>query len=196
MLGAFYVGDFDGHKTAGWPTFPDWPAATALTHEAIYWKWMERAWKAGLRIAVNDLVENQALCELLRNANGLNPLANCNSMINAQRQINTMYAMQDHIDAQYGGRGEGWFQIVLDPAEARQTIEDGKLAVVLGIEISNLFDCKVKYNPLRLKEPLDYVQSSAGSRYDPPAVDNTVMTHKELCHGDQSSTNAAGPVIV
>jgi hypothetical protein len=46
------------------------------------------------------------------------------------------------------------------------------------------------------KPRLDYVQSSVGSRYDPPAVDNTVMTHKELCHGDQSSTNAAGPVVV
>jgi hypothetical protein len=155
VLGAFYVGDFDGHDTAGWPTFPEWPSATALTHEAIYWKWMERAWKSGLRVAVNDLVENETLCELLRNTNAANPIRNCNSMDNAQRQINTMYAMQDYIDAQYGGRGEGWFQIVLDPTKARETIEDGKLAVVLGIEISNLFDCKVNYNPLRSQEPFE-----------------------------------------
>ena len=155
VLGAFYVGDFDGHDTAGWPTFKDWPSATALTHEAIYWKWLERAWKAGLRIAVNDLVENQTLCELLRNLNGANPLRNCNSMISAKRQINTMYAMQDYIDAQYGGRGEGWFQIVLDPQQARDVIEDGKLAVVLGIEISNLFDCKLNYSPLRTQEPFE-----------------------------------------
>lgn len=181
VLGAFYVGDFDGHATAGWPTFPDWPAADALTHEAIYWKWMERAWKAGLRIAVNDLVENQALCELLRNANGLNPLANCNSMVNAQRQINTMYAMQDYIDAQYGGRGEGWFQIVLDPAQAREVIEDGKLAVVLGIEISNLFDCKVNYNPLRLQEPYQetgtgLTENSYGCSMTETGADNEILT--------------------
>ena len=32
-----------------------------------------------------------------------------------------------------------------DPFEAREVINDGKLAVVLGIEISKLFDCGV-YN--------------------------------------------------
>jgi flagellar biosynthesis protein FlhA len=48
----------------------------------------------------------------------------------------------------------------------------------------------------RVKADLDYVQSSVGSRNDPPAVDNRVMTHEELCHGDQSSTNAVGPVVV
>lgn len=158
-LGALYVGDYDGHKTAGWPTFPDWPAYDSLTHEAIYWKWLERAWKAGLRIAVNDVVENQTLCELERNVI-LEPGRDCNSMHSAIKQIATMYAMQDYIDAQYGGRGNGWFRIVLDPQAARQVIADGKLAVVLGIEISNLFDCQVNYNPLRTQEP--YQETGTG----------------------------------
>lgn len=159
-LGALYVGDYDGHDTTGWPTFPDWPAYDSLTHEAIYWKWLERAWKAGLRIAVNDVVENQTLCELERNVI-LEPGRDCNSMHSAIKQIATMYAMQDYIDAQYGGRGNGWFRIVLDPQTARQVIADGKLAVVLGIEISNLFDCQVNYNPLRTQEP--YQETGTGA---------------------------------
>lgn len=157
-VGAFLGNDFDGHSTTGWPTFPDWPARDALTHEAIYWKWLERSWKAGLRIAVNDLVDNETLCELQRNLSAPStgdPLQDCNSMNNAARQVGTMYAMQDYIDAQHGGRGEGWFRIVLDPQEARRVVEDGKLAVVLGVEISNLFDCKLTYNPLRTQEPFE-----------------------------------------
>jgi len=32
---------------------------------------------------------------------------------------------------------------VTSPAQAREVIEDGRLAVILGIETSNLFDCFV-----------------------------------------------------
>jgi hypothetical protein len=151
---AVFSEDIDGHVTAGWPTFPNWPARNNLFHEAIYWKWVERSWKSGLRIVVNDLVDNETLCEMSRNA-GLEPTLDCNSMNNAGRQAYTMWAMQDYIDAQYGGRGEGFFQIALDDVEARELIEAGKLAVILGIEISNLSDCKVNYNPARTQEPLN-----------------------------------------
>lgn len=152
LIGSLFVGDMDGHKTDGWPTFTDWPSRSSLTHEAMYWKWLERAWMGGLRIMVNDVVENETLCELQRNVTK-NPLMDCNEMNSAARQVGTLYAMQDYIDAQYGGRNKGWFRIVLTPAEARQVIADGKLALVIGIEISNLFDCKVQYNPLRQQEP-------------------------------------------
>src|SRR3954452_10041582 len=50
--------------------------------------------------------------------------------------------LQDYIDAQNGGPGKGWFRIVTDPWQARNVIHEGKLAVVLGIEISRLFDCQ------------------------------------------------------
>jgi len=152
LIGSLFVNDLDGHLTDGYPTFSDWPSRGSLTHEAIYWKWLERAWMGGLRIMVNDLVENETLCELQRNVTK-NPLLDCNEMNSAARQVGTLYAMQDYIDAQYGGRGKGWFRIVLSPAEARQVIAEGKLALVIGIEISNVLDCKVNYNPLRQQEP-------------------------------------------
>lgn len=152
------------HNTDGWPTFPDWPARGSLLHEAIYWGWLERAWKGGLRVIVNDLVDNETLCELNRSVTaGTDASAaaqDCNAMNNIGRQVGSMYAMQDYIDAQYGGRGEGFYQIVLDPDEAREEITKGNAAVVLGIEISNFLDCKVTYNPSRLEEP--YQETGAG----------------------------------
>lgn len=169
LIGAGFQGDADGHNTAGWPIHPEWPAAKSLTHEAIYWKWLERAWASGLRIAVNDVVDNETLCELQRNNAGT-PNANCNPMDNAADQVGTMYSMQDYIDAQYGGRGDGFMQMVLDPADARVKIQEGKLAVVLGIEISNLLNCKLTYNPNRTKQPFEEPMDAAA---DPSSIENT-----------------------
>lgn len=183
------------HATEGWPDFTDWPSRNNLTHEAIYWKWIERAWAGGLRIVVNDLVDNETLCELQRNAVG-DPTRDCNSMNNAGRQAGTMYAMEDYIDAQYGGPGKGFFQIVHSPEEARAVIEDGKIAVVLGIEISNLFDCKLTYNPVRQKEPFEEPADGSGmaddgalpveNRYNCTVEEgkpNSILTQMERIHG-------------
>ena len=124
------------HDPVGWPTFEDWPAAGSLTHEQTYWKWLERAWRGGLRTYVNLFVENNALCEaypLKKNS--------CNEMDSVRLQHKDIYALQDYIDAQYGGPGKGFFRIVTDPLQARRVINRGQLAVVLGIEVSELFDC-------------------------------------------------------
>ena len=131
------------HDTQGWPTFRTWPAADALTHEGLYYKWLERAWQAGLRIFVTNLVENETLCSLVRNTKG-KPLQNCNEMESAVSQIDYIKQLENYIDAQEGGPGKGWFRIVTSPQEARQVINEGKLAVVLGIEISHLFNCGIK----------------------------------------------------
>jgi len=133
----FAVGSPVGtHSTDGWPSFAGWPRDESLTHEGTYWKWIERAWRSGLRIMVNDLVENRALCEIY-------PLKknNCNEMVSAYQQAEDMHALVDYIDAQFGGPGKGFLRIVDDPAEARAVINDGKLAMVLGIEVSEVLDC-------------------------------------------------------
>jgi hypothetical protein len=125
------------HDPIGWPTFKDWPAYNSLTHEDTYWKWVERAWRGGLRVYVNLLVDNGKLCDVYPIKR--NP---CDEMNTIRLEARDSYKLQDYIDAQYGGPGKGWFRIVRDPFEARKVINDGKLAVILGIENSRLFDCK------------------------------------------------------
>ncbi|MEA2462116.1 MAG: hypothetical protein QOH90_2293, partial [Actinomycetota bacterium] len=130
------------HDPVGWPTFKDWPAYRSLTHEQAYYKWLERSWRSGQRVFVNLLVDNAQLCELypLRKEGN-----DCNEMNTVRQEAKDLYDLQNYIDAQYGGPGKGWFRIVKTPFEARKVINDGKLAVVMGIEISKLFDCGV-YN--------------------------------------------------
>jgi len=180
FIGAAFVGDTNGHSNTGWPTHPEWPSRDSLSHRAIYWKWIERAWKGGLRIMVNDVVENATLCELQRSASG-NPAVSCNEMDSARRQIGTMYALQDYIDAQFGGRGKGFLQIVLTPAEARAKVTDGKLAVVLGIEVSNLFNCQLNYSPLRTQQPFEETgeggtENSYGCTMTETGAPNEILT--------------------
>jgi hypothetical protein len=128
------------HDTVGWPTFKDWPAHDSLTHEGVYYKGLERAWRGGLRMFTNLLVDNQALCDVYPIKR--NP---CNEMNTIRLELRDMRDIENYIDAQEGGPGKGWFRIVRDPFQARRVINQGKLAVVLGMETSKPFDCDV-YN--------------------------------------------------
>ena len=120
----------------GWPTFHGWPSPTTLAEEGDYYTGIERAWKAGLRLMVNDLVDNEVLCRLMTTR--VNP---CNDMASVHIQSRDLYAAQDYIDAQSGGPGRGWFRIVTDPFQARRVINQGKLAVIEGVEMSRIFGC-------------------------------------------------------
>ncbi|MDX1620077.1 MAG: hypothetical protein R3320_03745, partial [Nitriliruptorales bacterium] len=62
-------------------------------------------------------------------------------MESVRLQAQRLRELERYIDAQHGGPGQGWFRIVTDPFEARRTINEGRLAVVMGIEVSVLFDC-------------------------------------------------------
>ena len=128
-----------GHDPVGWPTFKDWPAPNSLTHEGTYYKWMERAYLGGQRLFVNLLVENNKLCELY-------PLKrnSCDDMDSIRLQAQRMREFERYIDAQSGGPGEGWYRIVTDPYQARKVINDGKMAVIMGIETSVVFGCTMK----------------------------------------------------
>jgi hypothetical protein len=111
----------------GWPTFVDWPSPTALAEEGDYYTGIERAYKAGLRLMVTNLVDNEALCTIMTTRH--NP---CNDMAAVRIQDRDIHQLQDYIDAQSGGPGRGWFRLVTDPFEARRVINEGKLAVIEG----------------------------------------------------------------
>ncbi|RFU36863.1 Coagulation factor 5/8 type domain-containing protein [Actinomadura logoneensis] len=125
------------HDPIGWPTFRDWPAHDSLTHQQVYYTWLERAWKGGLRIIVDQYVANRVLCELY-------PLKKnpCDEDATIDLEHGKAVRMQDYIDSLNGGPGKGWFRIVRTPEEARTVAASGKLAVVEGIETSEPFGCR------------------------------------------------------
>ncbi|GAA1934943.1 hypothetical protein [Nocardioides marmoribigeumensis] len=145
-----------GHDPVGWPTFKDWPAPHSLTHEGTYYRWMERAWRGGLRVFTNLLVENNKLCQLypLKSQKVLTKNPTCDDMKTLAFEKDDMYALQRYVDAQYGGPGRGWYRIVTNPFQARRVINSGRLAVVMGIETSIPFECSVKPNPVPGGDPM------------------------------------------
>ena len=74
--------------------------------------------------------------------------------------------MQDYIDAQSGGPGEGWFRVVETPEAARDVIAAGKLAVVLGIEVPNLFDCYLTKRDDSPECDADHIERELDKYYD------------------------------
>ena len=124
------------HDTTGWPKLTEWGAHN-LTYEGTYWRWIQRAWKSGLRLMVMSVNENRVLCELqARHRNS------CDEMATVRKGFEDIRELQRYVDAQAGGPGKGFFRIVTNPFQARRVINKGKMAVVLEIEVSELFGCR------------------------------------------------------
>ena len=176
----------------GWPTFVDWPSPTSLAEEGDYYTGIERAWKAGLRLMVTNLVDNEALCNLMTKR--ANP---CNDMDSVLIQSRDLYALQNYIDAQSGGPGKGWFRIVTNPFQARQVINEGKLAVIEGIEVSRIFGCgevdnKPQCDESQIDAGLDEVWKLGVRTFFPIHEFNNAFGGTKMIAGDTGALINAG----
>ncbi|MBM7824327.1 hypothetical protein JOD55_000154 [Arcanobacterium pluranimalium] len=120
----------------GWPTFTNRPTPTALLHQTGYYTGLERAWKAGVRALNVIYVGNRVICDIY-------PIkgTSCNEMEQVRAQAAQMQQLIDYVDAQNGGPGKGFLQIARTPADMRRIVASGKMAVSIGIEVSELFGC-------------------------------------------------------
>ncbi|GLW32047.1 membrane dipeptidase [Actinoplanes regularis] len=120
----------------GWPSFTDWPQTDTMLHEASYFRSLERAWQSGQRVLNVLLVANRVICELTLEH------TSCDEMDQIRAQSQYLRKMQDYIDARSGGPGKGWFRLATTPAEVRAIAAQGKLAVTIGVENSEIFGCR------------------------------------------------------
>lgn len=128
---------FAKHDPVGYPNFKYWPSATSLTHQQMYYRWVERSWRTGQRVMVVHAVNNNIICGVPAQVNKYS----CDDMDTVRRQIKATKELQAYVDKQYGGPGKGWFRIVYSSSEAQAVAKQGKLAVILGVEVSNPFGC-------------------------------------------------------
>jgi microsomal dipeptidase-like Zn-dependent dipeptidase len=129
--------DVVNSKEDGWPTFGDWPQHNSLLHEQSYYRSIERSWRSGQRVMNALLVANRVICDLYPFRD-----TSCNEMEQLRAQSTYLSSMQDFIDAQNGGKGKGWFRIAATPAQVRSIAAQGKLAVIVGVENSEIFGCR------------------------------------------------------
>ncbi len=156
ILGGFLAG-YDGpivYGNDGYPNFNGWPAFFEVSHQKVHEVFLKRAVDGGLRLMVMMAVESPLLCDAVKNGAGRTDGRDCNDeMTSIKNQIAAAYGMQNYIDSEAGGRGLGWYRIVTTPGQARDVIRSGKLAVVLGVETSHLFNCH--HEPCNWNGPLD-----------------------------------------
>ena len=133
---------FAEHSPEGYPGFEHWPNRETTTHILTYYRWIERAYLSGLRIMVSHATGNQTFCQLMGVIHGSQMEGDCTPIDTVRLQTEYMWKIQDYIDAQHGGPGKGWFRIATSAAQAREIINNNKLAVVLGTEYGTLFDCR------------------------------------------------------
>jgi microsomal dipeptidase-like Zn-dependent dipeptidase len=152
LMKAMYGGGWiPGHLVGGFPQFDGWPRWNSVTHQSVYADWLWRSVQGGLRLMVVLAVNSEFFCSLA------NRTLSCNDMEAVDRQLAEARKMEAAIDAAAGGEGKGWYRIVGSPDEAMAVMEAGKLAVVLGIEVDYLFNCRTPggFEPRTVIEQLD-----------------------------------------
>jgi hypothetical protein len=122
-----------GHTAGGgWPDFDIWPRFGTLVHQQAYIDWVHRAYLGGLRLMSVLAVNNELL------ASNSDPQFPTDDRTAIVKQIEGAKALVAWLDAQAGGPGQGWMQIVYSPDDARAIIGANKLAIVLGVEVDSL----------------------------------------------------------
>jgi microsomal dipeptidase-like Zn-dependent dipeptidase len=167
--------DQASHHVGGSPQFDGWPRADDANHQQMYWKWLERAWRGGLRLQVLLAVNNETLC------GASNGFLSCDDMEAVDRQLAAARAFEAYLDAKSGGPGQGWFRIVESPQEARQVIEAGKLAIVLGVEVDSLFGCKTgSCTPQQVDAKLDQYLAEGVRHVFPVHANDNAFGHASV----------------
>ena len=144
------------HFNGGSPQFDGWPRWNTYTHQQMHVEWLHRAFLGGLKLIVIHAVNNEALCGAMRQIKDT-PGVSCNDMEMVDRQLAAARHVERHVP---------WFRIAGSAAEARQIIDSGKLAVVLGIEVDFLFNCAPEYRGGGGVCSADHVKQQLKKYYD------------------------------
>lgn len=118
-----------GHRTDGYPTFDGWPNYRTKIHQQMYIDWIRRAYDGGQRILVALAVNNELLAaQFRRNDHPFDDVTTVERQIQATKQL-----VDRHMD---------WMEIAYSADDARRIIHSNKLAIVLGVEVDSLGNCR------------------------------------------------------
>lgn len=108
--------------------FPTWKD---LAHQQVWIEDLKKAHEGGLSLMVMSAVHSYILCKVLPDSR--KDFDTCEDKDNLLRQLKAANELIKKHD---------WIEIALSPEHAKKIIAENKLAVVLSIEASNLFDDK------------------------------------------------------
>ena len=117
-----FIEDSLGHGPCGHDSYAGWPKFTTVVHQQLFVDWLKRAHDGGLRLLCSVAVNNELLAEQSRH-----PDKDESSIEKQMRELR-----------RFTERHSDWMGLALSASQARQLIQDGKLAVVAGVEVDSL----------------------------------------------------------
>ncbi len=125
-------GDTGWHfqKRNGYPSYTGWPRWNTIAHQQVWEGHLRQAHENGLTLYVMSAVDFTPLCKCMPEKN-MKPGLQCDEMSSVDVQLQAAIDFADQRD---------WVKIARTPGEARQIINSGKLAMVLAIEVTGLFN--------------------------------------------------------
>jgi microsomal dipeptidase-like Zn-dependent dipeptidase len=175
------IGSADGrtnlaHARHGADSFETWPNSMLVSHQQIDVDWLRRAHAGGLRTIVASAVDNEivdrtydwTLGDLLAVADPFlrgDPIRAALRMPNPRFSYDVARQQIDFINLMVSENND-FMEIARSGADARRIVEQGKLAVILGLELDTLSPAQFRdlvnnYN-VRLVTPIHFVDNEIG----------------------------------
>jgi microsomal dipeptidase-like Zn-dependent dipeptidase len=110
------------------PHFEHWPKWDAIAHQQMWHGWLDQARTRGLKVMVVSLVESSFLCN---NTRPSTRRFDCDEMGSVRRQAAYI--------RDFAIRNSSRVGIATSPQQARALIAQGKLPLVLSVEVTRLF---------------------------------------------------------
>jgi len=108
----------------------DYVRSNDRKHQQVAFERLKQAHDRGLNLIISTVVENNVLLDIMHSAEKGRMDWYPSVMASIQRQIISLKKIDEKSE---------WFEIVYDPWHARKAIAEGKLAVVLGAEFTDIF---------------------------------------------------------
>jgi microsomal dipeptidase-like Zn-dependent dipeptidase len=144
------------HKHAGYPTMAYWPHYSSKSHQQMFVEWIRRAHEGGLNVLVALALNNELFAEVVKGDPPKDDRAS------ADRQLDEIHKMI--------ARHPDFMREVKTAAEFRAAVKDGKLAVIVGVELDNIGGFNVNNpnlvgNEAAVKREIQRLYYEKGVRY-------------------------------
>lgn len=170
----------------------DFPRWDTIAHHEAWEGWLADAHEQGLSLMVMSAVTFEFLCELM-------PDRNRKRACDEQADVDAQLAKTHDFVAR-----SPWAEIALGPAEARRIIGEGKLAIVLSVEASSLFERQSDWRPVfehlwRQGVRTLQIAHQIDNRFTGVALHNPIFhvaQYLQNCHIDTDCGKTVGPVTL
>jgi microsomal dipeptidase-like Zn-dependent dipeptidase len=123
-----------GHHNEAFPSYQGWPHYSSTLHQQMYVDWLKRAWAGGVRVIHVDITNNHILGQVMANIPWLVERIQTNPNDDEWNIVNQVAAAKQFAQTP---EVRGWAEIALTAEDARRIVSQGKLALVLGIEVED-----------------------------------------------------------